>query len=146
MNDRQPAATTVGARMTRDAIVVHADQRLQYAARLLEQHRIHGLPVVDESGALVGVVSQTDMLRARTTEHLWSTWPGLKVRHLMTSPALTITGDATLEEAAARMEREQVHRLVVVAADRVTPVGIITTTDIVRAMAQAATTNGEAVR
>src|SRR5262245_28851042 len=118
---------TVGDRMTRDAIIVRADQPLAYAARLLEQHRIHGLPVVDDGGALVGVISATDMLRARTTEHLWSAWPGLRVRHLMTAPALTIPVDASLEEAAARMEQDQVHRLVVVAADGVSPVGIIST-------------------
>ena len=141
MNARQPATTTVGARMTRDAVVVRADQPLRYAARLLEQHHIHGLPVVDEFGALVGVVSASDMVRARTNEHLWSAWPGLKVRHLMSAPALTIGTDATLEEAAARMEREHVHRLVVVAPDGVTPIGIITTTDIVHAMVRSAPTD-----
>jgi CBS domain-containing protein len=145
MNDPEPAATTVGARMTPDAVVVHADQPLQDAARLLEQHRIHGLPVVDGAGCLVGVVSQSDMLRARTNEHLWSSWPGLKVRHLMSTPALVIGADATLDEAAARMELERVHRLVVVADDGVTPVGIITTTDIVHAMVRSAPTE-EAAR
>jgi CBS domain-containing protein len=146
MTDGRSAATTVGERMTRGVIVVRADQPLVHAARLLEQHKIHGLPVVDHAGALVGVVSQTDMLRARTTEYLWSNWPGLKVRHLMSSPALTIGTGATLEEAAIRMEREQVHRLVVVDADGVTPIGVIATTDIVRSMAKPAPTNGEGMR
>jgi CBS domain-containing protein len=121
--------------MTRAPIVVGEDQPLAVAAGLLDQHRIHGLPVIDDLGRLVGVISATDMLRARTTEHLWSAWPGLKVRHLMSAPALTIGADATLEEAATRMERGQVHRLVVVAPDGTTPVGIVSTTDIVRAMA-----------
>ena len=143
MKDEGSRVATVGDRMTRAAIVVRADQPLQYAARLLDQHKIHGLPVVDASGALVGVVSQTDMLRARTTESLWSNWPGLKVRHLMTTPARTIPLDATLEEAAARLEREQVHRLVVVASDGATPVGIISTSDIVRSMLQAASSDVE---
>jgi CBS-domain-containing membrane protein len=80
------------------------------------------------------VVSQTDMLRARTTQDLWQRWPGLKVRHLMTSPALTIAADAEVGEAAARMERERVHRLVVVDPDGRTPIGIISTTDLVHAM------------
>jgi acetoin utilization protein AcuB len=134
VSDRRSSGPTVGERMTRAPIVVRTHDSLLHAAQLLEQHRIHGLPVVDAYGVLVGVLSQTDMLRARVTQHLWSAWPGLKVRHVMTAPPLTIGTDATLEEAAGRMEREQVHRLVVVAPDGATPVGIISTTDIVRAM------------
>ena len=144
----EPRATgpTVGERMTPEPILVRAHDSLLHAAHLFEEHRVHGLPVIDAHGVLVGVISQTDMLRARTTQHLWSAWPGLKVRHLMTSPALTIGTDATLEEAAARMEREQVHRLVVVGSDRVTPVGIISTTDIVRAMIRDPARTSEEVR
>jgi CBS domain-containing protein len=126
--------TTVGALMSTDPIVVPADAPLTEAARILEKHHIHGLPVVDALGGLVGVVSQTDMLRARTTQDLWARWPGLKVRHLMTSPALTISTDADVGEAAARMEHERVHRLVVVDSDGRTPIGIISTTDLVHAM------------
>ncbi|MGH2357078.1 MAG: CBS domain-containing protein [Candidatus Limnocylindria bacterium] len=135
MTEQRLAALTVGELMTYDPILVREDEPLTHAAGLIEQHRIHGLPVVDETGSLVGVVSQTDMLRARTTEHLWSAWRGLKVRHLMTAPALTIETDATVEQAAARMEQNQVHRLVVVEAGRPAPIGIISTSDIVRAMA-----------
>jgi len=131
---RVTAGVTVGQLMTYGPILVREDEPLAHAAALLQQHRIHGLPVVDEEGALVGVVSETDMLRARTTEHLWSAWRGLKVRHLMTAPALTVDADATLEHAAARMEQNQVHRLVVVGPDGASPIGIISTSDIVRAM------------
>lgn len=130
-----PRSTTVHALMSSDPIVVSADAPLADAARLLQEHHVHGLPVVDALGGLVGVVSQTDMLRARSTEELWDRWPGLRVRHLMTSPALTIGEDADVAAAAALMERERVHRLVVVAPDGRTPIGIISTTDLVRAMA-----------
>lgn len=125
---------TVGELMSLDPVVIAADAPLPDAARLLEEHKIHGLPVVDHLGRLVGVLSQTDMLRARSSEELWARWPGLRVRHLMTSPALTISADAGVADAAECMERERVHRLVVVAADGSTPVGIISTTDLVRAM------------
>ena len=127
---------TVRDLMTRDPIVVRADAPLAEAARLLDRHRISGLPVVDGAGALVGVVSQTDLLRARTTEHLWANWPGLAVRHLMTSPALSIALGATVGEAAQLMEREHVHRLVVTGEDGRTPIGIISTSDLVHAMAE----------
>jgi CBS domain-containing protein len=127
---------TVGEMMTRDPIVVRADAPLVEAAQLLDRHRISGLPVVDGTGALVGVVSHTDLLRARTTEHLWANWPGLAVRHLMTSPALSVGPDATVAEAAHLMERDHVHRLIVVGEDGRTPIGIIATADLVHAMAE----------
>ena len=131
-------STTVGALMSTDPIVVSADAPLADAARLLEKHHVHGLPVVDALGGVIGVVSQTDMLRARTTEDLWERWPGLRVRHLMTSPALTIDAEAEVATAANLMERERVHRLVVVAADERTPIGVISTTDLVHAMLEEA--------
>ncbi|HEX8939182.1 MAG TPA: CBS domain-containing protein [Candidatus Limnocylindrales bacterium] len=126
---------SVAQLMTRDPVVVRADASLKEAAALLEQYRISGLPVVDADGALAGVLSQTDLVRARATEHLWTSWPGLAVRHLMTQPALTIAASASLGEAARLMEEHHVHRLVVVADDGRTPIGIISTTDLVRAMA-----------
>lgn len=129
---------TVGALMSTDPIVVSADAPLADAAQLLEKHHIHGLPVVDALGGLVDVVSQTDMFRARTTDDLWKRWPGLRVRHLMSSPALTISADADVSEAAGYMERERVHRLVVVGSDGRTPVGIVSTTDLVHAMLEEA--------
>lgn len=134
MSDQAATTASVSELMTRDPIVIRADAPLADAALLLDANHVHGLPVVDETGALVGVVSQTDMLRARTTEHLWAAWRGLKVRHLMSSPALTVSADESLTAAAARMEENQVHRLVVLAADGASPIGIVSTTDIVRAM------------
>jgi CBS domain-containing protein len=134
MNDQAATTASVSDLMTRDPIVIRADAPLADAALLLEANHVHGLPVVDETGLLVGVVSQTDMLRARTTEHLWAAWRGLKVRHLMSSPALTVSSDESLTTAAARMEENQIHRLVVLASDGVSPIGILSTTDIVRAM------------
>ncbi|MGZ6268976.1 MAG: CBS domain-containing protein [Candidatus Limnocylindrales bacterium] len=131
-------APTVGELMTRDPVVVRADTSLKEAAGLLDQYRISGLPVVDAAGVLVGVLSQTDLVRARATEHLWTNWPGLAVRHLMTQPALTIAVSASLGEAARLMEERHVHRLVVVADDGRSPIGIVSTTDLVRVMAGAA--------
>jgi CBS domain-containing protein len=125
---------TVRSLMSRDPIVISTDAPIAEAARMLDQYGVHGLPVVDGLGGLVGVVSQTDMVRARGTEELWQRWPGLRVHHLMTAPALTIDADAGVAEAAARMERERVHRLVVVDPDGSTPIGIVSTTDLVRAM------------
>ncbi len=134
---RSTAVLTVGEVMALEPIVIRADAPLSEAVALLEKHHIHGVPVVDATGTLVGVLSQTDLLRARSTEFLWANWPGLAVRHLMTSPALTIHRSTPLADAARKMERHHVHRLVVVADDdEALPIGVVSTTDLVRAMAE----------
>jgi len=126
---------TVARLMSVDPITVAESAPLDLAVRLLEEHEISGLPVVDAGGALVGMLSQTDVVRARATEHLWSRWPGLRVRHLMHAPVLTADPRMTIEEAAQLMEHAHVHRLVVVGEDQATPIGIISTSDLVRALA-----------
>ena len=132
----QPA--TVGDLMAVDPIVVHANASLSDAAALLDHHHVHGLPVVDGAGSLVGVLSQTDIVRARSTEYLWANWRGLAVRHLMTSPAITVTRSTPIPLAAATMERHHVHRLVVVADDddRL-PIGLLSSTDLIHSIAEA---------
>ena len=125
----------VGDLMAIEPVVVRADAPLAEAARLMDGCHVSGLPVVDGAGTLVGVISQTDLLRARATEYLWANWPGLRVKHLMTSPALTVHRDAALTLAARKMERHHVHRLVVVAdEDETFPIGVLSTSDLVRAM------------
>jgi CBS domain-containing protein len=135
MTRQRPA--TVGDRMALEPITIRADASLTEAARLLDAHRIGGAPVVDHAGNLVGVLSQTDLARARATEYLWSNWPGLAVRHLMTSPAVTVTRSTPLVQAARKMERHRIHRLVVVADDDETlPIGVLSMTDFVHAIAE----------
>jgi len=130
---------TVADVMVLDVIVIRANAPLEQAAELMDRHHVSGLPVVDGAGTLVGVVSQTDLVRARSTEYLWTNWPGLSVRHLMTSPPITVRRSTPLTDAAARMERHHIHRLVVVADDDETlPIGILSTTDLVHDIARAA--------
>jgi CBS domain-containing protein len=124
--------------MTRDPLVIDQDAPLADAAQLMDTFEITGLPVIDADGRLTGVLSQTDVVRAAATQHLWHAWPGLAVRHLMTSPAIWVRGDCALEDAARLMERERVHRVVVVGDDESTPIGILTLTDFVRLIAEAA--------
>jgi IMP dehydrogenase len=123
--------------MAIEPIVLAANLPLDDAAEVLDRHQISGAPVVDASGSLVGVLSQTDLVRARSTEYLWANWPGLAVRHLMTSPAVTVQRSTPIVLAAARMGRHRIHRLVVVADDDETlPIGILSTTDVVHAIAE----------
>ena len=77
---------TVGELMSPDPITIGEGAPADEAVRMLEEHEISGMPVVDGDGLLVGMLSQTDVVHARATEYLWSRWPGLKVRHLMHTP------------------------------------------------------------
>lgn len=124
----------VGDLMTRDPYVVGADTPVSAVAELLAASDVSGLPVVNADGDLIGVISGTDLARVRATDDLWARWPGLAARHLMSFPALTVTEDTLITDAIHRMEDAHVHRLVVVADDGRTPVGVISTTDIVRAI------------
>ena len=86
---------------------------------------------MDSGDQLVGVVSQTDLVRLRGRTLPWTAWHGVLVRDLMSRPARTIAGAASLDEAARQMTTESVHRLVVV-DDLQTPIGVISESDIVR--------------
>jgi CBS domain-containing protein len=123
--------------MSLEPIVVHNDAGLAEAAALMDHHRISGLPVVDGAGCLVGVLSQTDLARARSTQYLWANWPGLAVRHLMSTPPLIVHRSTPLAMAARKMERHRIHRLVVVDdTDETLPIGVLSMTDLVHAIAE----------
>jgi CBS-domain-containing membrane protein len=134
---RASNSLTAGDCMAVEPIVIRADASLTEAVALMDRHHVHGLPVIDAAGSLVGVVSQTDLARARATEYLWSSWPGLAVRHLMTSPAITVRRSTPLVIAARKMERHGIHRLVVVDdADDGLPIGVLSMTDLIHAIAE----------
>lgn len=119
--------------MSIEPITIDASAPLSQAERLMNRQEVSGLPVVDSSGRLVGVISQTDLLRAHADPMQSIRWTGLRVQDLMSSPALTIEATAAVTEAASVMERFQVHRLVVVdTADR--PTGVLSTLDLVRGL------------
>lgn len=125
--------------MTIDPIVVSVDASIEDAEELLRSNRITGLPVVDLSGRLVGVISQTDLLyldvpavRALIRHHE----RGIRVGEVMSSPPVTITTTATTTEAARLMHEERVHRLVAM-DDHGRPVGVIAAMDFVALAADA---------
>ncbi|MGZ6373077.1 MAG: CBS domain-containing protein [Candidatus Limnocylindria bacterium] len=127
---------SVGELMSIEPITIGIDEAIGRAEQLMSERGITGLPVVDRIGRLQGVLSQTDIVRAHASGQPLATWPGLAVRHLMTSPALTIRLDESLLSAARMMEQHHVHRLVVVAPDGQHPVGVISTTDLAHALVE----------
>jgi CBS domain-containing protein len=121
--------------MSIEPISIEAGAPISRAQQLIDQHGVSGLPVVDGDGRLVGVISQTDLVRVHADEALRIQWTGLRVGSVMTSPALTIDAAATVSEAAGAMEQHQVHRLVVVDPEG-RPTGVLSTLDLVRQLAE----------
>jgi CBS-domain-containing membrane protein len=125
--------------MTIDPVVVGVDALLEDAVRLLRSYSITGLPVVDERGALVGVISETDLLATTDSPvgRLIRTKPsGLRVGELMSSPAVTVPMTGSLNEAARIMIDRRVHR-VVATDDAGHPVGVLSANDFVALYADA---------
>jgi CBS domain-containing protein len=123
--------------MQGDVITVDLDTPINDAVVTLTDAHISALPVVDSGGRMVGVVSSTDILtseaEANDAVEREALFEEMMVRDIMTRRPLTVSPDAEVREAAQQMLYADVHRLFVTAGDKV--VGVISTTDIVRAVA-----------
>ena len=126
------AELRVGNLMTIDPIVVDPEAMASEAERLLKTYRVSGLPVV-EDGAVRGVISQSDLMVAHSSEMIGANWDRLRVRHLMSSPAVTVHADSTVAEAAREMLARHIHRLVVVGDDGAA-IGVVTPLDLLRSL------------
>lgn len=154
---------TVEQVMTTSVITVTPETPISEVARLLVDHSISGLPVVDADGLVVGVVSEGDVL-VREAGHVPSRRPLARLLRqdrkakavadkvaaqtageLMTSPALTLEPFRTLRVAAEIMTSSKVNRLPVVDADG-RLLGIVTRADLVRAFVRSDEELVEAIR
>lgn len=137
--------------MTRNVISVAADMTVLQAARLMLQHHISGLPVIDKAGKLIGVLSEGDFLRRQETrtERRRSRWleflmgpgrtaaeythsHGSKVSEVMTGDVRTVSEDTSLEDIVELMERYRIKRVPVLRGSEV--VGIVTRSNLMHAM------------
>ena len=135
MTTGRSSGPTVESLMTSSPVAVSEQDAIAEVAELLVGFEISGVPVVDADDRLVGVVSETDLVRLRGSAIPWTGWHGLMVRDLMSTPAKTIKGSAGVDAAARQMTTEHVHRLFVV-DERQTPIGVISESDIVREIAE----------
>jgi CBS domain-containing protein len=138
--------------MTRRVTTVARGASILEAVRLMLQNRISGLPVVDDEGQLVGMVTEGDFLRRAetSTERRRSRWleflvgpgrladeyvhaHGRKVDEVMTYEPHTISSDTPLERVVQAMEKHHVKRLPVVDGGKL--VGIISRADLLHALA-----------
>jgi CBS domain-containing protein len=144
--------TPVRDLMTTDVFVARSESEIHELEKAFLEQRIHGAPVVDDEGKLVGVVSQTDLLSWHFSNGVdgSSFYQGpeiprddavrdlrvsdirtAKVSEVMTPLVHAIQEESTAGEAAERMVRHRIHRLVVVdPALRVK--GILSAMDLLR--------------
>jgi CBS domain-containing protein len=126
--------------MNRQIVAVTPETSIADAAGILLRQRISGLPVVDGTGRLVGVVSEGDFIRgalltdAETTDAAHA--QDCTVGEIMTAKPLTIVEDTPLADVAQMMEAHGVKRLPVLRDDRL--VGIVTRSDLLQAVARLA--------
>jgi CBS domain-containing protein len=106
------------------------------AARLLTEQRISGAPVVDARGNVLGIVSQTDLVRHQTDA---GGWPGEKagtndapIIAVMTGAVVSCEEETPLDEVARLMLDRRIHRVLVVRDGKLC--GIITAMDLLRAV------------
>ena len=119
--------------MQRKLVIIRDDSTVFEAIQLLADGHISGLPVVDGTGRLVGVLSATDVLETEAGEEGPRTLEQTLVSEIMTRRTITATPDTALREAAQQMLYAEVKRLFV--EDQGKLVGVISQTDIVRAVA-----------
>lgn len=135
--------------MTSPVTTVTPETPVREALRVMLERRISGLPVVDEVGMLVGLVSEGDFLRrselGTEKKRSWLDFlrghgraaedyahsHGRTVGEVMTREVVAISHNAPLEEAVALMEKRRVRRLPVTDGDAL---GIVTRSDILRAL------------
>jgi CBS domain-containing protein len=140
--------------MTAEPVCIEPGMTIREAARLFDEHEISGAPVVDAAGRLVGVVSRTDLVRRymsgdddrdpRMLAELFSyddedddgPLPDqvISVEDFMSTDPVSAPPTASLRELAERMLRSRVHRVIIVDGQD-TPVGIVTSLDLVRGLA-----------
>jgi CBS domain-containing protein len=126
--------STVELLMTRSPLVVWEGDAIAAVAEVLAEFKLSGLPVVDAEDHLVGVISETDLVRLRGSRLPWKAWHGLMVRDVMSTPAKTIPATSPVAAAARQMTAEGVSRLIVV-DDLIRPIGVISESDLVREIA-----------
>ncbi|MEP7356714.1 MAG: CBS domain-containing protein [Anaerolineales bacterium] len=127
---------TVRDLMRPSLITCPAGTTLSQAAALLARHGIHALVISDPAGLAIGVLSDMDLMAGDWLIEDPARLAAKRVQtagDFMTRPPATIDGDAPPAEAAQRMRRDRLHRLIVTELDR--PVGIIAVSDLVHDLA-----------
>ncbi|MBW2560405.1 MAG: CBS domain-containing protein [Deltaproteobacteria bacterium] len=140
--------------MTKKVIVVHPETEIVQAARLLLEHHINGLPVVDQEGRLEGMICQDDLITQqkklplpsyfilldsliplfsqKDIERALKKMAAITVAEAMSADPITVGPDTELEEIATLMVKHTIHTVPVLDGGRL--VGIIGKEDILKTL------------
>ena len=138
--------------MTKDVITVSPKTPIHEAAELMIDHGVSGLPVVDDAGSVVGIVSEGDLIlrekpRERTpwwrlffgdAERLAREYQkahGMTVGEVMTRSLIAVSPDFPIESAALILDQHRIRRVPVVADGQL--LGILSRGDLIKALAKA---------
>jgi CBS domain-containing protein len=117
------AGRTAGAIMTRDVLTARRDMPTEELAKLLAYHNVSGMPVLDEAGTVIGIVSEADVIGKR----------GATVGEIMTSEVVAVMEGTPIERIAVLMAEKRIKRIPVIVDGAL--VGMVSRADIVRAIA-----------
>lgn len=146
--------------MTTNVITARPEMTCDELADVLSVNKITGVPVVNDRGILVGVITIHDLLKAEkdipyaATDYFSQTLldqelgeigfhlepAGGFISDYMTRKVYTVSPDTPVEELAALMYRHRIHRVIVVNTSEQKPVGIITTFDLLKMLAEMGST------
>ncbi len=126
--------------MSSEIVTVTKDTSMLKASKIFKDNNFRRLPVVDDNGSLVGIVTDRDIKDASPSKattldvhELYYLLSEIKIKDIMTPNPFTINVDDSLEKAAIKMLEKKVEGLPVV-NDKGKVVGIITETDIFKAL------------
>ena len=139
--------------MTKDVITAKNETTIEELARLLIEHKISGVPVIDDDNQLIGIVTENDLIKKNKRFHIPTIvrlfdayflldsgkvedeikkMVATTVGEICTKKVLSISEDTTLEEIATIMAEKHIHLLPVLKDNEV--VGIVGKADVVRSM------------
>jgi CBS-domain-containing membrane protein len=121
--DERALPVTAADIMTPDPLTLSPETSVHEAASILSEHRISGAPVVDKDGAILGIVSEYDLI-ARV---------GTAVREVMTRDVVSVPVEATIDRVRAILVTQRLKRVPVTAEAKL--VGLISRADLVRELA-----------
>lgn len=121
------ASIRVGEIMTREVVTVRPEASLQELAYLLSRHQISGAPVMDDQGALLGVVSHSDLADSMARGEDRAT-----VADIMAPYVYCASEETGLTELADLMLEKRIHRVLVLREHRL--VGLVSSLDLIRAL------------
>jgi len=131
----------VGERMTRNPVTIREDESIDDGLHLMRERKVRRLPVMDQAGQMVGMVSDKDLLHAAPSPatslsvyELHYLLAKLKIKQIMSSQVIWVSPDTPIEEAARIMADNKIGGLPVVQDEKL--VGIITETDIFRVLVE----------